>query len=229
MSLASDILEFYFSLPKLDPPGNVEIIYPYENDETRRVMELFYKKYYADENPRIPLFGINPGRFGAGVTGVAFTDPILLEERCGIANSLEKRAEMSASFICEVIDAYGGEEKFYATFFLTTVLPFGLLKDGKNYNYYDDATTLQFFRPFIERCVSQQYRFLHAKAQTAVIGRGKNLSFFRVLNEERTLFDTIYDLPHPRWVMQYRRKEKKRYIDEYLHVLERLEKEMDNR
>jgi len=42
MQLSEQILDFYFSLPKdFDPPNGVEIIYPYDHPETRRVMAYF--------------------------------------------------------------------------------------------------------------------------------------------------------------------------------------------
>ncbi|SFV68072.1 hypothetical protein MNB_SV-10-1583 [hydrothermal vent metagenome] len=74
------------------------MIFPFDKPGSRRVMEIFYLKDYDDENPRTLLLGINPGRNGAGVTGIGFTDPILLEEKCGIANTLEKRSELSGFF-----------------------------------------------------------------------------------------------------------------------------------
>jgi len=115
MKLSEHILDFYFSLPKtFSAPNSVEIIYPYDSSETRRVMEVFYQKYYDDTRSRRLLFGINPGRYSAGLTGVGFTDPILMEKKCGIENSLEKRSELSANFICEVVDTYGEPERFYS-------------------------------------------------------------------------------------------------------------------
>jgi len=44
-----------------------------ENPEALIVSGKFYKKYYNDNNPRFLILGINPGRFGAGVTGIPFT------------------------------------------------------------------------------------------------------------------------------------------------------------
>ncbi len=221
--LSQNILDFYFSLPKdFDPPNSVEIIYPYDNPETRRVMEVFYSKYYSDTRPRILLFGINPGRYGAGLTGVGFTDPILMEEKCGIANSLEKRSELSANFICEVVEAYGGPEAFYGNFLFTTVLPFGLLRGGKNYNYYDDKETLKYFEPLIIESIQKQMAYPNVSRRIATVGQGKNLAYLKALNRHYNFFDAIEVLPHPRWVMQYRRKEKSKYIAQYLDTLRRL-------
>lgn len=221
--LFEEILDFYFSLPKpTNLPEGIEIIYPFDNEETRRVMRLFYRKYYSDTNPRNILFGINPGRNGAGMTGVGFTDPVLMEKVCKIPNSLEKTKELSAAFICEVVDAYGGPRKFYGDFLFATVLPFGLLKNGRNYNYYDDAKTLEYFKPFIYGSVQKQMSFSGIKRSIASVGQGKNLAFLEKLNRELHLFDSIEVLPHPRWVMQYRRKEKQRYIELYIEKLSKL-------
>jgi len=217
---AEEILDFYFSLPNsFTPPNGVERIFPFENPETRRVMEIFFNTYYADDDPRTLIFGINPGRHGAGITGIGFTDPILLEEKCGIANTLERRSELSAQFICEVVDAYGGPEKFYGDFLFTTVLPFGLLKNGKNYNYYDDKETLAYFDGFIKECIKKQMMFDGARRGIVCIGQGKNLKYLETLNKEEKLFERIDVIPHPRWVMQYRRKEKEKYIQTYIDTL----------
>ncbi len=223
MKLSEQILDFYFSLPKnFSPPNGVEIIYPYDIPETRRVMETFYRKYYDDTRPRRLLFGINPGRHGAGLTGVGFTDPILMEEKCGIANALEKRSELSANFICEMVDAYGGPEAFYGDFLFTTVLPFGLLRNGKNYNYYDDKKTLEYFEPLIVESIKKQIAYPNVSRHIATVGQGKNLAYLKALNIRYNFFDRIEVLPHPRWVMQYRRKEKEKYIQTYLEVLKGL-------
>ena len=223
MQFSEQILDFYFSLQKdFDPPNGVEVIYPYDKPETRRVMEAFYTKYYNDTRPHTLLFGINPGRYGAGLTGVGFTDPILMEEKCGIVNSLEKRSELSANFICEVVDAYGGPETFYGDFLFTTVLPFGLLRNGKNYNYYDDKETLNYFEPLIVESIRKQMAYPNVSCRIATIGQGKNLVYLKELNARHDFFDTIEVLPHPRWVMQYQRKEKEKYIGVYLEVLRKL-------
>ena len=79
----------------------------------------FYEKYYNDNNERYAFFGINPGRFGGGVTGIPFTDPIRLEKICGIPNDFEKKQELSSVFIYDMIDAFGGAAKFYKRFYIS--------------------------------------------------------------------------------------------------------------
>ena len=221
--VAEAILDFYFSLQKpTSLPEGVEVIFPFDNAETRRVMALFYRKYYSDENPRTLLFGINPGRHGAGLTGVGFTDPILIEEKCGIANTLPKKSELSANFICEVVEAYGGPERFYGEFLFTTVLPYGLLKSGKNYNYYDDKETVTYFEPIIVDAIEKQMAYPNVSRMIATIGQGKNLDILKNLNKRYGFFEHIEVLPHPRWVMQYRRREKEKYIQQYIETLKGL-------
>ena len=81
MTFSKQILDFYFSLPKDTPlPNGVETIYPFDNEETRRVMQTFFEKYYDDERPRTYLVGINPGRLGSGITGIGFADAFHLEK-----------------------------------------------------------------------------------------------------------------------------------------------------
>ena len=53
-----------------------------------QIVETFFYKFYNDTNPRHLIFGINPGRFGAGTTGINFTAPKQLKEICGIDHSL---------------------------------------------------------------------------------------------------------------------------------------------
>jgi len=221
MTFAKQILDFYFSLPKELPlPNGVETIYPYDNPETKEVMQTFFNKYYDDTNPRTYLIGINPGRLGSGITGIGFTDAYHLEKYCDIPNSFDKRVEISAAFMFEVIEAYGGVEKFYADNFFTTVMPLGLLKNGKNYNYYDDKETQESLEPFITETLLKQMSFPQAKPRIICIGQGKNLKYLQAFNKKHNCFESIDVVPHPRWVMQYRRKEKEKYIGVYLEVLQ---------
>ena len=219
-TFAKQILDFYFQLSsKPTLPQGVEVIYPFANSETRAMMQTFFDKYYNDTNPRTYLVGINPGRLGSGVTGIGFSDAYHLETICGIDNSFDKRIELSAAFMFEVIEAYGGVEKFYGDFFFTTTMPLGLLKEGKNYNYYDDKETQDSLEPYITQTLLEQMSIPHAKPNIICVGTGKNLKYLEEFNKKHQCFESIDVVPHPRWVMQYRRKEKQKYIDQYIDVL----------
>lgn len=223
MTFAKQILDFYFTMPKeLALPNGVETIYPFDNEETQRVMLSFFHRYYDDTKPRTYLVGINPGRLGSGITGIGFTDAYHLQKYCDISNSFDKRVEISASFMFEVMEAYGGVEKFYKEFFFTTVMPLGLLKNDKNYNYYDDLQTQTSLDSFIEETLLKQMSFPQAKPNIICVGQGKNLKYLKAFNDKHHCFESIEVVPHPRWVMQYRRKEKQKHIDAYLEVFEKV-------
>ena len=42
-------------------------MHPFKDEATMKICTKFYKKYYADNNKRWMIVGINPGRFGGGV------------------------------------------------------------------------------------------------------------------------------------------------------------------
>jgi len=220
MTFAKHILDFYFTLDKNPPlPKDIEAIYPFDNFQTKELMQTFFNKYYNDTNPRTYLIGINPGRLGSGVTGIGFADAYHLEKYCDLANSFDKRVEISAAFMFEVMEAYGGVEKFYTDFFFTTVMPLGLLKGAKNYNYYDDKETQKRLEPYITKTLLQQMSIPQAKPNIICVGTGKNLKYLQDFNDKHKCFESIDVVPHPRWVMQYRRKDKEKYIAMYLDVL----------
>ena len=213
-------MEYFEAIePGWELPDGVELLFPYDNPETMAAMRLFYSRYYSDARPRIFVFGINPGRFGAGITGVPFTDPIRLAEDCGIENAFQKKAELSSQFVYEVVHAYGGPEAFYRDIYITSVCPLGFTKDGKNYNYYDDRRLEKAVEPYIIDNIVRQ-KAIGALEETAVcLGEGQNYKYFRKINDEHGFFKTIVPLPHPRWVMQYRRRRMEEFKERYLIAL----------
>ena len=217
---ADAILQFYQQLrPAFDLPEGVEIMNPFRDKLSWAFTEIFYKKFYNDTKQRILVFGINPGRFGGGITGIPFTDPIRLENECGIKNDFRKLAELSSIFVYEVINAWGGAQKFYADFFITALSPLGFTKNGVNLNYYDDKELLKASEPFIVDCIETQRKIISTTNVCFCLGEGTNYKIFQKLNEKHLFFEKIIPLPHPRWIMQYRRKK----IDEYVKLyVERL-------
>ena len=85
-SFSDRIIEFNRSLSyDGDLPQGFFVINPFENNlEAIKAMEKFYKKYYDDNEQRKFIIGINPGRHGAAVTGIPFTDTKRLASVCGI-------------------------------------------------------------------------------------------------------------------------------------------------
>ncbi|MCF6242136.1 MAG: DUF4918 family protein, partial [Bacteroidales bacterium] len=69
--LSHKIIDFYSKLKiKEKLPAGVEILNPYGNNPVKKAVNDFYRKYYDDKDERILILGINPGRFGAGITGI---------------------------------------------------------------------------------------------------------------------------------------------------------------
>jgi hypothetical protein len=221
MNFAEKVISFHENLrPDWQIPEGIELIYPFGNKETFALFREFYQTFFADSNDRSFIFGINPGRFGAGITGVPFTDPVMLEEACGIPNHLKKRHELSSIFVYDIINSFGGPRSFYNRFYITSVCPLGFISKSKNVNYYDDKALYEAVKGHIVENIRTQLDFGHISSRVFSLGKGKNYDFMRRLNDEYGFFNEIIPLPHPRWVMQYRLKRKEEFIDEILEKLE---------
>jgi hypothetical protein len=220
MFFSDQIISFYRSLhpPKKLPPG-FDLLYPQQSEAVMEVVTLFFQKYYNDETERELIFGINPGRFGAGTTGINFTAPKQLTEFCGIEHGFKMQSELSAEFIYAMIKAYGGPGMFYKKYFISSISPLGFTKNGINVNYYDDPKLYAAVKPFIVESIQQQLTMPFSRAKAFCIGGDKNLKFFTRLNEEFHFFGSIIPLPHPRFIMQYRRKRLEEFIGIYLEAL----------
>jgi hypothetical protein len=218
--LCDVITEFYKSLHlNIKLPTGVEVMNPYRDKTTIKLVELFYQKFYSDNNSRTLILGINPGRFGGGLTGIPFTDPIKLEQHCGIRTELPKKAELSADFIYSMINAYGGPQKFYSRYFISAVCPLGFTKAGKNLNYYDDKNLQNAVEGFIMQTLNTQLNFGINKEKCFCLGEGKNFEFLRKLNQRHSFFKQVIPLPHPRFIMQYRRKRLNEFVELYIRQL----------
>ncbi|MFT4153597.1 uracil-DNA glycosylase family protein [Parafilimonas sp.] len=217
---SNKILQFLFTLKlPFTLQNGVEVLDAHQRSDVQEACRAFYKKYYRDNNRRHALIGINPGRFGGGVTGIPFTDPLRLEKVCGIDNSFQKKQELSSVFIYDMLEAYGGAQLFYKYFYITAMSPLGFVKNGKNLNYYDDKALLKDIQPFIINCMQQQIGFGLNTDVCFCIGEGENLKHLQKLNNEYKWFNRIETLPHPRFVMQYRLKRKNEFIESYISKL----------
>jgi hypothetical protein len=216
---ADKILSFLFNLQfDVSLPQDVEVMHPFNDAETRRICELFYHKFYNDNDPRYCIIGINPGRFGGGVTGIPFTDPIRLRQACGIENSWAARQELSSVYVYDMIEAYGGATDFYKKFYFTAVSPLGFTKHGKNLNYYDDKTLAESIKPFAADCLRKQLSWGFHSSVAFCLGEGANYKFLQKFNKEHGFFKEIVPLSHPRFIMQYRLKTKDVFIAKYLEA-----------
>ena len=227
MTFAERVIEFNRSLRFTSPlPDGIRVMNPFvENPRALAASSEFYRKYYNDRNPRRIILGINPGRFGAGLTGVPFTDPKRLRERCGILSYNGPDAhEPSSVFVYEVVKQYGGERAFYQDWYINSICPLGFTAPGKNgkevnFNYYDRADLRDAAKNFMVESLNRQLEFNIARDVCFCLGTGKNAAFISKLNKEYGFFERIEPLEHPRYVIQYKTKEMQTYVDKYVKKL----------
>lgn len=225
--LAERIIDFNQHLAYHGPlPQGVEVMNPFrDNDFALSVSSQFYRKYYSDHRKRKLILGINPGRHGAGLTGVPFTDTKRMEAHCGIPVEGVHSHEPSSVFVYEVVEAYGGPEVFYRDYYINSVCPLGFLRQnsaGKwvNYNYYDSKELTRLVEPFILKTLRHQIAFGLYTDRVYCMGSGKNFKYLRDLNQREKLFEEIIPLDHPRYIIQYKRKQMQEYINRWVAHLQ---------
>ena len=202
-------------------PENFRVINPYlDNPETMEVMQQFYHKFYNDSNQRRFLVGINPSRHGAGVTGVPFTDTKRLDNICGIKMHSAHTHEVSSVFLYDMIADYGGANVFYKQFYINSPFPLAIVRKTKNgnwlnANYYDDPTLFGMVKDFMILTLKNHISLGLDTSTIFILGK-KNADFIQKLNKEAKLFDKLKVLEHPRYIQQYKSKEKQQYIDKYI-------------
>lgn len=207
-----------------DLPNDFHVLNPYmDNPETLVVMKQFYNKFYNDTDQRKFIIGINPSRHGAGITGVPFTDTKRLESECGIPMQSAHTHEISSVFIYDMISEFGGVTDFYKKCYINSPFPLAIVhksKQGKwvNANYYDDRTLFEKVKDFMISTLKQNISFGLDTSEVYVLGK-RNAVFINQINKDEKLFDTIKVLEHPRYIQQYKSKEKELYIDKYLLTL----------
>lgn len=210
-------------------PDGIKAMNPFlGNDCAKMATKAFYRKYYNDNKQRHIILGINPGRFGAGLTGVPFTDPKRLSQCCHIdASACPPANEPSSAFIYEMIAAYGGPDLFYASWYINSICPLGFVREQgngrwKNYNYYDEPALEEAVRPFIISTLKEQMALGIDDSACVCLGTGKNAAYLKKLNAAHKFFGKILPVEHPRFVLQYRYGRRAEYIEKYLQTFKAL-------
>jgi hypothetical protein len=204
-------------------PDNFQVINPFiDNPETMVVMSRFYHKYYNDNKQRRLILGINPSKKGAGVTGVPFTDTKRLATVCGIEMKSAHTHEVSSVFVYDMIEAYGGPERFYSDFYINSPFPLAIIRETKdgswlNANYYDDSLLFEMVKEFMIESLKKHIDLGLDCSEVFVLGK-KNAVFIEKLNREEKMFDKLTVLEHPRYIQQYKSKERDLYIDKYINA-----------
>ncbi|AZA75595.1 SMUG2 DNA glycosylase family protein [Chryseobacterium indoltheticum] len=223
-TFAEKIIEFNKNLRYSGQlPKDFQILNPYlDNPETMVVMEKFYHKYYNDSIQRKFLIGINPSRHGAGVTGVPFTDTKRLESVCGIKMESAHTHEVFSVFMYDMIASYGGADEFYRDIYINSPFPLAIVRKAKNTwinaNYYDDKELFNAVKDFMIDCLKKHISLNLDTPEVFILGK-KNAEFISKLNSEANLFDKMTVLEHPRYIQQYKSKEKQLFIDKYILAL----------
>ncbi|MCX6218124.1 uracil-DNA glycosylase family protein [Spirosoma sp.] len=223
-TFADKAIAYYNSLvAPTNLPPDIGVMNPYQQLDVKTIVSEFYTSFFSDTSPRVFILGINPGRFGAGVTGISFTTPQNLRRYCGIDNDLRDTPELSSRFIYQVVDAFGGAKAFYSRFFLTSLFPLALTKTipgsgPKNYNFYDDRATTEALWPSITDTVRTQLEFGSNRRVAVCLGR-KNETYLHRLNDQQGFFERIVTLDHPRYILQYKSKAMPAYLESYIATL----------
>jgi len=205
-------------------PPDFQVMNPYlDNPETLDVMQQFYHKYYNDNNRRKFMIGINPSRHGAGVTGVPFTDTKRLKSVCGIEMKSAYTHEISSVFMYDMIADFGGADAFYKSVYINSPFPLAIIRRNAksqwlNANYYDDPQLFEMVRGFMIESLKKHISLGLDTSEVFVLGK-KNALFISKLSEEAKLFDKLTILEHPRYIQQYKLKEKQLYIEKYILAL----------
>ena len=207
-------------------PEGIRVMNPFrENQDILAITKQFYRKFYDDSAPRKLILGINPGRFGAGTTGIPFTDTKRLQEACGIQIHTPATHEPSSVFIYEMIERYGDVFSFYGDFYINSISPLGFLRKSDkgnwiNCNYYDYEKLFQSLKPFLIATLKKQISFGVETDVCYVLGK-KNARYIDRINQQENLFGRLVVLDHPRYIVQYKAKQKEQYIRDYLEKLSR--------
>ena len=219
------VIEFNRKLDyKGDLPDDFQVLNPYmDNPETLEVMTRFYDTFYNDNATRKFIIGINPSRHGAGVTGIPFTDTKRLESICGIEMKSAHTHEVSSVFMYDMMSEYGGASDFYKQFYINSPFPLAIVrqtKDGKwlNANYYDDPTLFEMVKDYMILTLKKHIDLGLDTSEVFVLGK-KNAIFLHKINKQEKFFGSLKILEHPRYIQQYKSKDKQMFIEKYLLTL----------
>lgn len=208
-------------------PTGVQVLDPMNGEhaaEVRRIVREFHLRYFPDDDPRTLLLGINPGRLGAGSTGICFTDTKRCASDLGIPVHGLRTHEPSSDFIYRVVRAAGGAEAFYRANYVQAICPLGFTRIGPkgtpvNLNYYDDPVLQRAITPFVTGWLQALIATGMRTGTVFCIGTGKNLAYLEALNARHRFFGRIIALEHPRFIMQYRAKRVEEYVRKYVDAL----------
>lgn len=228
-TFAKSVLEFneWLSGINLDLPDDYSFNNPFNGEnkeEIKKITNIFYSKYYNDSNKRKLIIGSSPARRGTAITGIPFEDASHLYKETGIMIENFYINKSSSNFLYDVMEQYGGCEKFYKDFLMNFICPLGIVKvnlkgNEVNANYYENKKLEKALYNFIVTSLKKLISFGIDTSVCYCIGSGENFKFLTKINEEYNFFDKIVPLEHPRFIMQYNSANKDKYLEKYLDKL----------
>jgi hypothetical protein len=184
-------------------------------DNKNNIIE-FHKKYIEPNSPKIVICGINPGRNGAGLTGIPFIDFESLSNM--LPGIKENDWEQSAKFFFSVVQGFG-IEIFYKNFHVTNISWFGFsrIDKSKNVNYFEKDISTEIAIYLIDKFVEE----MDLINPDYIIPLSKTVLYeLENLKKQKKIRAEIGTcLNHPSWVVAYRRKDlstwRQKYIDTF--------------
>ena len=132
--------------------------------------------------------------------------------------------ELSSVFVYDMIAEYGGPDLFYKNIYINSPFPLAIVRKTKkgpvNANYYDDQKLYESVKDFMIDSLKKHLSLNLDTSEVFILGK-KNAQFISKLNKEARLFDTMTVLEHPRYIQQYKSREKQIYIDKYILALKK--------
>lgn len=229
VTFGGKVLQFndYLSNVNVELPEGFFLTNPFNGINKKQINEItkkFYNKFYNDNNYRRLIIGSSPARRGTAVTGIPYEDAKHLQNITGIHIDNFYINKSSSNFLYDIIEKYGGSEKFYSKFYMNFICPLGIVKINSkgnkvNCNYYENKKIQKILYSFMLESLKKQIEFGIDTSIVYCIGSGENYKFLTELNNKNHLFETIIPLEHPRYIMQYDSKHKSEYIKKYLNAL----------
>ena len=86
-------------------------------------------------------------------------------------------------------------------------------------NYYDNKILMNnLLEDFIPDNIEKQIDLGCSKKVVICLGEGNNYSILDKLNRKYHFFENILKLPHPRYIMQYKRRLVNDYVQKYINT-----------
>ena len=220
------IIDYYkwLSLQNIELFDKYKIVNPYKKERIIKIVEVFYNKYFDDNHNRYLILGASPARRGTSATGIPFEDEEHIYKLTGESINNFYINKNSSNFLYDVMENYGGIDKFYSDFFLEFVCPLGIVNINNknnevNVNYYENRKLQSYLNDFIKKSLDELIKIGINREVCYCIGSGENYQYLLKLNEENHYFKRIVALEHPRYIMQYNKDKTAFYMNKYLDEL----------